>query len=90
MFDISVEVEDRTLVIDVTFELHAAGVNPLQTLGDISSSLSGLLSESGDQFGSIASTFGSTFDSAAELFNDIASDDRITLLLNADLATKVR
>jgi hypothetical protein len=83
-------VEDGTLVIAVSFELHAIGVNPAQTLSDISTSLSDLLSDSGDQFTAITSSFGSAFDSAADLFTSIAEDDRITLLLNADLALEVR
>jgi hypothetical protein len=90
VFDISVEVEDGSLVIAVSFELHAAGVNPAQTLSDISSSLSGLLQNSGDQFTSITSSFGSALDSAADLFTSIAEDDRITLLLNANLKAEVR
>ena len=58
------------------------GVNPANTLSDISTSLSGLLADSGDQFVSIASEFGSAFESTEELFTSIA--DRITLSLNAN------
>ena len=70
--------------------LNAEGVNPLQTLSDISSALNGLLADSVEQFESIASSFGTTFESAAELFNGIAEDDRITLLLNAKLDVAAR
>ena len=90
MFDLFVDVVDGTLVIAATFQLNAEGVNPAQTLSDISTSLSGLLAESGDQFESIASSFGGAFDSAAELFAGIAESDRITLLLNANLSAEVR
>ena len=65
--------------------MNIEGVNPAKTLSDISSSLSDILAESGDTFESIASSFGGTFDAAAELFNKVAEDDRITLLLNAKL-----
>ena len=71
------------------FKLNAVGVNPANTLSDISTSLSGLLAKSGDQFESIASEFGSSFDSAAELFSSIAEDDRIILALNANLHAEV-
>lgn len=70
--------------------MNAERVNPAQTLSDISTSLSGLLADSGDQFQSIASSFGSAFDSSAELFADIAKNDRIILLLDANLSTEVR
>lgn len=90
MFDIIIEVEDGSLIIALSFELHAAGVNPAQTLSDISSSLSGLMADSGEQFQSIANSFGSAFDSATELFTNIAQDDRITLSLNADLNAEAK
>ena len=90
MFDLNVDVEDGSLIISATFELHTEGVNPAQTLSDISTSLDGLLADSGDQFQSIASSFGNAFDSAAELFTSIAQDDRITLLLNADLNAEAK
>ena len=84
------DVVDGTLLIAARFTLNAVGVNPFNTLSDISTSLSGLLAESGDQFESIASEFGSAFDSAAELFTSIAEDERITLSLNANLDAEVR
>lgn len=90
MFDLNVDVEDGSLIISATFELHTEGVNPAQTLSDISTSLDGLLADSGDQFQSIASSFGTAFDSAAELFTSIAQDDRITLLLNTDLNAEAK
>ena len=77
-------------MIGAMFVLNAEGINPLQTLSDISSALSGLLADSGEHFESIASSFGTTFESAAELFNGIAEDDRITLLLNANLHVAAR
>ena len=77
-------------MVDAIFKLNAEGVDPATTLGDVSSSLSALLANSGEQFESIASSFGTTFDSAAELFNSIAKDDRITLLLNAKLDVTAR
>ena len=82
--------EGGSLVVDAIFKLNAEGVDPATTLGDVSSSLSALLANSGEQFESIASSFGTTFDSAAELFNSIAEDDRITLLLNAKLDVTAR
>ena len=90
MFDLNVDVVDGSLVVAATFELHTEGVNPAQTLSDISLSLNELLAESGDQFQSIVSSFGTAFDSAAELFTSIAQDDRITLLLNADLNAEAK
>ena len=90
VFDLFVDVVDGSLVIIATFQLNAKGVNPAQTLSDISTSLSGLLSDSGDQFQNMANSFGSAFDSAAELFAGIAQDDRITLLLDANLAVEVK
>ena len=89
-FDLNVDTVDGSLVIDARFILNAEGVNPLQTLSDISSALNGLLADSVEQFESIASSFGTTFESAAELFNGIAEDDRITLLLNAKLDVAAR
>lgn len=82
--------EGGSLVVDAIFKLNAEGVDPATTLGDVSSSLSALLANSGEQFESIASSFGTTFDSAADLFNSIAGDDRITLLLNAKLDVTAR
>lgn len=89
-YDHDIQFEDGTLIIIASFKLHATGVNPAQTVSDISRSLSGLLADSGDQFESIASSFGSSFDSVGELFTSIASDDRIFLSLNADLAAAAR
>ena len=90
-FDLNVDTVDGSLVIDAKFMLNAEGINPLQTLSDISSALNGLLADSEGQFESIASSFGTTFESAAELFSGIAEDDRITLLMNAklDVATRL-
>ena len=85
MFDLSVEVENGSIVVAVTFALNAQDVNPAQTLSDVSSSLSSLLAGSSGAFESITSSFGETFDAAAQLFTEIAEDDRITLLLNAKL-----
>ena len=82
--------EGGSLVVDAIFKLNAEGVDPATTLGDVSSSLSTLLANSGEQFESIASSFGTTFDSAADLFNSITGDDRITLLLNAKLDVTAR
>ena len=76
-------------MIAAKFKLNAVGVNPSNTLSDISTSLSCLLADSGDQFQGIASEFGSAFDSAAELFTSIAEDERITLSLNANLDAEV-
>jgi hypothetical protein len=90
VFDINVEVEDGALVIVAKFELHAIDVNPAQTLSDISTSLSNLLADSGNKFKSITDSLGSTFDSAADFFTSIAEDERITLLLNADLNVEAR
>jgi hypothetical protein len=90
VFDINVEVEDGALVIVAKFELHAIDVNPAQTLSDISTSLSDLLADSGNKFKSITDSLGSAFDSAADFFTSIAEDERITLLLNADLNVEVR
>jgi hypothetical protein len=63
----------------------AEGINPAQTLTDISTSLSGLLSGASGQFEAIASSVGGAFDSATELFTSIAEDDRISLLMNANI-----
>jgi len=90
VFDLFVDVVDGTLVIAAVFQLNAEGINPAQTLSDISTALSGLLADSGDQFQNIASSFGDAFDSTAELFAGIAEDDRITLLLNANLSAEAR
>ena len=88
-FDINVEVADGALIIKASFEMHAEGVNPAQTLSDVSTSLNELLSDSGNEFQSIASAFGPIFDSSAELFTSIAESDKITLLLNANLKVDV-
>jgi hypothetical protein len=90
VFDFNVETSDGSIVIYASFELKAEGINPAQTLSDISTSLSGLLAGSGDQFESIASSFGGFFDSADELFTSIAEDDRITLLMNANINAEAR
>lgn len=90
MFDLSVDVIDSSLAIVAKFQLIAEGVNPAQTLSDISTSLGGLLADSSDNFESVANSFSVAFDSAAELFADIADNERITLLLNANLSTEVK
>ena len=89
-FDINVEVADGALILTASFEMHAEGVNPAQTLADVSTSLNDLLLDSGDEFQSIASAFGPLFDSSADLFTSIAESDRITLLLNANLKADVQ
>ena len=70
--------------------MNAEGVNPAQTLSDVSTSLSSLLADSGDQFQSITSSFDVAFGSITELFAGIAENDRITLLLNAKFVTEVK
>jgi hypothetical protein len=89
-FDIKVEVNGGALVIIASFTLQAIGVNPAQTLADISTSLSTTLSNSSGDFESIASSFGSAFDSAAELFAEIAQSDKIHLSLNANINVDAR
>jgi hypothetical protein len=90
VFEIFVDVVDGALVIDADFAINAQGVNPLQILGEVSSSIGGLLVGSGGKFNSIVSSFGSAFNSATQLFNSIATDERIALSLDANLNAKVR
>jgi hypothetical protein len=85
VFDFDVRAEDGSLVIYASFELKAEGIDPAQTLSDISTSLSVLLAGSSEQFKSVATSFGVSFNSAAELFASIAKDERITLLMNANI-----
>lgn len=89
-FDIDVEVDGGTLVIVASFTLQAIGVNPAQTLADISTSLSSTLSNYSGNFEAIASSFGSAFTSASELFERIAQSDKIRLALNANIDVDAR
>ena len=77
---------DGALILTASFEMHAEGVNPAQTLADVSTSLNSLLADSGDEFQSIASSF----ESSAELFASIADSNKITLLLDANLKAGVQ
>lgn len=87
-FEIGIEVEDGALVVTVSFALQAARVNPASTFSDISTSVHGLLTNSSDQFESILSSFGSSFDSVGGLFTSIT--DRIALSLDANLNAEVK
>lgn len=89
-FDLYVDALDGVLMIDARFILNAERVNPLPTLSDISSTLSHLLTASGEQFESVASSFGTVFESSTELFHNIAGLDKFTLLLNAKLDVAAR
>ena len=83
-------MDDGALILTASFEMHAEGVNPAQTLADVSTSLNSLLADSGDEFQSIAEAFGPAFDSSAELFTSIANSNKITLLLDANLKAGVQ
>lgn len=91
MFDITVDVMDGTLLIGATFRVHAKNVDAASTISsDVLFLIHGLLIEAGYQFESIVSSFGTAFDSSAELFSSIATEDRITLLLDANLNAEAR
>ena len=81
---------DNALVIVADFKLHALGVNPAQTLSDVSSALSQCLSATSGKFEEIASSFGSMFDSASEFLAGIAQSEKIQLSLNARIDFEVR
>ena len=84
-FDLVVDVENGNMIVIGSFALDANGINPAQTLSDISTVINDLLTNSGGQFVSLASSFDSSFNSATDLFADIAQNDKITLSLDANL-----
>lgn len=60
-------------------------MNPAQTLADIASSLGSALQGSTGDFNEIAGAMSSSFDSAADLFTEIAQSDKILMSLDATL-----
>lgn len=90
MFDVTTDVVDGTLLISATFRVHAKNVNPAKTSSDILFAFQGLLANSQSQFNSLVSSFGTPFNSSAELFSSIAQDDRITVFLDANLNAEAK
>jgi hypothetical protein len=85
-FDIDVDVSDSgSLSLDARFTLGAVGVNPIKTLSDIASRLSGELQGLSSSFEGLTSSLQSSFSNATALFSNIANSDRIQLLLDANI-----
>jgi len=64
-------------------------VNPIQTLSDISSKLAFQLQSVGNDFEGIALSMQSGFNQSSTMFADIASLNRIQLLLDANIGLHV-
>ena len=85
-FDIAVDIKDGPgIVLEARFVLDVVGVNPLETMSDVASSLNTILQDSGGTFGDIASSFGSSLGSVSNLFDSITDSDKIDLSLDAIL-----
>jgi len=76
------------VVLDARFVLDVAGVDPIETLRDITSSLNEKLQQSGGTLGNIASSFGSSLGSVSDIF-DIITTDNVNLSLDALLDASV-
>ena len=85
-FDIDIDVSDSgSLSLDARFTFGAVGVNPIKTLSDITSWLSGELQGLSSRFEGLTSSLESTFSNASALFSNIANSDRIQLLFDANI-----
>ena len=84
-FDFDIDVKGGNLTIFASFRLEVRGVNPLQTLSDVSAALGLALANSTTQFESIAHLFGSGFSNASDAFEEITQSDKISLLLDATI-----
>ena len=90
LFDFEISVTERgKLSLGARFTLDVVGVNPVQTLSGISSTLSSSLSDLDIVFEGLTGAFGSSFNQASQLLSDIAKSDKIQLALNATIDFKV-
>jgi hypothetical protein len=89
-FDLDVDVSDSGfLSLEARFALNVVDVNPIQTLSDISSKLAFQLQSVSNDFEEIASSMQSGFNQSSTMFADIASLNRIQLLLDANIGLHV-
>ena len=88
--NIDVDVIDSALVIFANFKMDVTGVDPIQTLSDVSSAIGQSLSGSSARFNEVASTFGTAFSSASDFLARIAASDQIQLSLDANIDVDVQ
>jgi hypothetical protein len=89
-FDLDVgESESGSLSLDVRLEFDFVGVNPAQTLLDISMGIGNKLNGLSSDFEGLTTSLRSNFDDAADLLSAIANSDRIELLLDAKIVLAV-
>ena len=88
-FDFDIDLVDGKLVVDASFAMNVVGVNPLNALADVAGTLSNILEDQSSNIGDVAEQLGSSLDSAATFFQDLAGSDKITLQLNATIDLSV-
>ena len=75
--------------MDARFVLNVQGVDPIETLSDIASSLNNTLQESGGELKSIVSSFGSSLGSVSDIFDAISKNVDLSLDALLDVSVGV-
>ena len=89
-FDLNVDVsESGSLSLEAGFVLNVQGVDPLATVSQIVSALNNTLQSLGGDFLELTSSFGSNFDDAAKLLDQISQKVDLSLAATIDFKVAV-